>query len=471
MLRPRLLAVLLSAVACAACGTGQSASDASLPVGSTTSPSLSVPSDSQDPYDPAALGDASLLRWVTSFGAPGRDMVYGVTSVGDASVLVGESAMSSADPSARSVWSGFLRRIDAAGTTSWERPLPGAAPGAAMSVAALDDGGVLVGGFASAPESSWVPLRGVLARFDAEGNVRWSREFSDLTHTTVYDVAVFQGRLFAVIGTAERFTIRATDDVLEGEARVSIVEFDADGTELASYSVGQMRSQDSSYMLAASPSSLIYVGDVADGSTLGVAAEVVSFDARMRPRWRAVFDDPVLAGISAVLVAPGAGGQPVVHVGGHFRDSLRVDGRMFKGTTPVRRNGFLAALDDSGAVLEVSTLLPARGGDWATIYALAPLPDGSVLAAGEFIGSMRVADRYYDSSGDLDTLLLRAEFGAVKDVAVFGSSRRDGVLEARVYADCSALLVGAAGGGRNDPNGEDVLLFRRSLEDLRRPPC
>jgi hypothetical protein len=340
-----------------------------------------------------------------------------------------------------------------------------------MSVAALDDGGVLVGGFASAPESSWVPLRGVLARFDAEGNVRWSREFSDLTHTTVYDVAVFQGRLFAVIGTAERFTIRATDDPLDGESRVSLVEFAADGTELASYSVGQMRSQDSSYMLATSPSSLIYVGDVADGSTLGVAAEVVSFDARMRPRWRAVFDDPVLAGISAVLVAPGAGGQPVVHVGGHFRDSLRVDGRMFKGTTPVRRNGFLAALDDSGAVLEVSTLLPARGGDWATIYALAPLPDGSVLAAGEFIGSMRVADRYYDSSGDLDTLLLRAEFGAVKDVAVFGSSRRDGVLEARVYADCSALLVGAAGGGRNDPNGEDVLLFRRSLEDLRRPPC
>lgn len=45
----------------------------------------------------------------------------------------------------------------------------------------------------------------------------------------------------------------------------------------------------------------------------------------------------------------------------------------------------------------------------------------------------------------------------------------DGVLEARVYVDCSALL--AAVGGCNDPNGDDVLLLHRSLEDLRRPPC
>lgn len=64
---------------------------------------------------------------------------------------------------------------------------------------------------------------------------------------------------------------------------------------------------------------------------------------------------------------------------------------------------------------------------------------------------------------------LLAEGAAVADVVIFGSSRRDGVLEARVYVDCSALL--AAVGGCNDPNGDDVLLLHRSLEDLRRPPC
>jgi len=464
MRRLRLLAVLLLA-ACTACGTERSSTGTSLPV------ETPLPPVSSGSYDPAALGDAALVRWATSFGAPGRDMVYGVAPLADATVLVGETAMPSADPAVRSVWSGFLRRIDASGATSWDRPLPGAAPGAAMSVAALEDGGVLVGGFASAPESSWVPLRGVLARFDAGGNVRWSREFSDLRHTTVYDVAVFQGRLFAVLGTAERFSLNATDAVLEGESRVSIVEFDANGIELASYPVGRMRSQDSSYMLAASPSSLVYVGDVDDAATLGVAAEVISFDAALQPRWRIVFDDPVLAGISAVLAAPDGSGRLVVHVGGHFREELRVAGRVFNGTTPVRRNGFIAALDDTGALLEVATLLPAGTGDWSTVYALAPLPDGSVLAAGEFIGSMRVNGRRFDAVGDLDTLLLVAARGTVSDVSVFGSLRRDGVLEVRLYADCSALLVGAAGGGRNEPNGEDVLLFRRSLADLRRPPC
>lgn len=438
--------------------------------GPSSSPSTIADQYSKS-YDTAALGDMGMIRWATSFGTAGRDMVYGVAALGDASVLVGETAMASVNPASSSVWSGFVRRIGPSGATSWEHQLPGAAPGSAMSVAALDDGGVLVGGFASAAAASWVPVRGVLARFDAAGNVLWSREFSDLKHTTVYNVAVFQGRFFAVLGTAERLALRATDGLLDGDSSVSIVEFDAEGGEVAAYLVGKMRSQDSTYLLASSSTELVYVGDINDGSTLGTASEVISFDTQMRPRWRVVFDDPVLAGISAVLVAPDATGRPVVHVGGHFRAALRTGGRIFLGTTPVRRNGFIAAIDSAGTVLGVSTILPANGGDWATIYALAPLPDGSVLATGEFLGSLLIDGRPYAAVGDLDTLLVRATYGAITDVSVFGSMVRDGVHATRVYADCSALLVAATGGGRNDPNGEDVLLFRRTLTDLRLSPC
>jgi len=98
-----------------------------------------------------------------------------------------------------------------------------------------------------------------------------------------------------------------------------------------------------------------------------------------------------------------------------------------------------------------------------------PLPSGRVLAAGEFLAATRLDSLRLTSSGDLDSLLVYLDHGRVLNAEAFGSPTRDGVLEMRRFTDCSFVLVAATGGGRNDPNGEDVLVFRRLLKSMTSP--
>jgi hypothetical protein len=412
--------------------------------------------------------------WSLSFGGPERDMVYDMSTGPGEIYLAGEFSrepnIADDDPTPTGSWLGMVMRLSMEGEMLWQRPLPGATPGMAITTLPLSDG-VLVGGFSGEPQQPWVATQALLAKFTPDGEVVWSKRIARLRHAIVYDLVLHDGRIFAVLGSAQLYTATATDASEESVSEVAIVEFSTDGEIVFEHPVGHMLSQDSSYMLVSSGRHLIYAGDVLNQRSGGVDSEVIAFDNSFVESWRTVLSDPYLVGISALAVGAAAGGgTPVVYVGGHFREQLEVGGRSYRGVSGVRRNGFVAAIDAGGKVGQVVTLLPVDGGDWATVYSIAPLSNGSVLAVGEFLGGVDVSGTTLRSIGDLDSIVIMLNPGAPLVATAYGTSVRDGFLLAKELPDRSVVVVSALGGGRNDPNGEDVLIHRRAPQSTSSNP-
>jgi len=413
---------------------------------------------------PSCARTAQDELWSLNLSTPGRDMLYDLATSADAVYAVGELA---SDTTTSPGWSGKVVKVSLSGEILWTRDLPGATPGLATAALAYESG-VIAGGITGEPERPWFARSAVLSRFSPDGTVLWSKSFSRLRHSILYDLALHNGRIYATLGSTDGYNATSTEPPFTGRSSVSIIELSPSGEILAEHVVGRVLSQDSSYALVSAGEHLVYVGDTINPTTGSADSVVVAFDAGFAPVWRLAISDTVLAGVGTVAVGPGP--DPVIHIGGHFRERLTIAGNSFLGSPAVRRNGFITSITADGTVLGTSVLLPAEGGDWASVYAIAPIGPATALAVGEFVSAVKIGSQVLHSVGGLDSMFFVHSPSALSARST-GTLARDAAMRIALLDDCTVVLVSTAGGGQNDPNGEDVVLSRRSVRGLSGFTC
>jgi hypothetical protein len=418
---------------------------------------------------PSCARTAQDELWSLTLSTPGRDMLYDLATSADAVYAVGELSPTATEAPATPTpgWSGKVVKVSLSGEILWTRDLPGATPGMALTALAYESG-VIVGGITGEPERPWFARSAVLSRFSSDGTVLWSRSISRLRHSVLYDLALHNGKIYATLGSTDGYNTTSTEAPFTGRSSVSIIELSPSGEILAEHVVGRVLSQDSSYVLVSAGENLVYVGDTINPTTGSVESVVIAFAAGFAPVWRITVSDTVLAGVGAVAVGPGP--DPVIYIGGHFRERLTIAGNSFLGSSPVRRNGFITSITSDGTVLDTSVLLPTEGGDWASVYAIAPTGPTTALAVGEFLTAVKIGPQVLRSVGDLDSMYLALSPSGLSARST-GTLVRDAALRIVPLDDCTVVLASIAGGGRNDPNGENVVLSRRSVRGLSGYTC
>lgn len=116
--------------------------------------------------------------WDRSFGGLDADILYAVQETADGGFLL--AGASNSDPSGNKTASAYggddiwLVRLDASGTELWQRSYPsfeGSRQEGAQRIAALADGGFLLGGYFNSTFG--------VSRIDADGNLLWQKTYAD----------------------------------------------------------------------------------------------------------------------------------------------------------------------------------------------------------------------------------------------------------------------------------------------------
>ena len=163
------------------------------------------------------------VRWTRQFGSPSNDQAAGVAVDGAGRVVVvgyADGVLEGASAGSRDA---FVRSYDADGVVRWTRQFGSSASDQARAVAIDVSGAVAVVG--STEGSIGGPNAGdadaFVRTFDAEGAVRWTRQFGTASEDALGDVAVdAAGRLYA-----SGFSDGALVGVSEGERDAILVSY------------------------------------------------------------------------------------------------------------------------------------------------------------------------------------------------------------------------------------------------------
>jgi len=154
--------------------------------------------------------------WTHTFGGTGSDFEEGLSTTQDGGVIVC-GVTNSVGAEYSDAW---LIKLDAAGTSQWQRNYGGSSPDAAMDVMQLSDGSYIFVGI-----TGFHPYNGLICRLDAQGNPLWSRTVQNNGETWLLDVrsTVNHGYVIAGLtgdiayGSSDAFVMRLAPDQAEPE--------------------------------------------------------------------------------------------------------------------------------------------------------------------------------------------------------------------------------------------------------------
>jgi len=263
-------------------------------------------------YDPSGTRE-----WVKQIGLPTvADRAYGVAVDGDGSVYAAgytKGALAGTYAGDKDV---VLVRLDGGGTEVWKKQFGAVGEDKAMAVAAKG-GAVSVAGMTDGTVGTTVPgqttggIDGFLARYDADGTFRWTRQFGTTAEDQAWGVAADAAGNATVSG----LTAGSLFGTLAGDKDVMVARFDATGAITAHDQFGTV-GNDKGANVALDAAGNTYVGGFSDGN---VETNVGQFDALLTKYgpdltrlWTRQFGTVENDGADAfaegnVFVAPGAG--------------------------------------------------------------------------------------------------------------------------------------------------------------------
>lgn len=358
-------------------------------------------------------GPDGTLAWARSAGGPGFDRAHAVQSTVDGGAVVAgrfEETATFGDFTLASAGNGdaFLAAYDADGTVAWAVRAGGADFDQALSVEALDDGGVLVTGefrgdstFGSPPNQVTLSSLGAsdafVARYNADGSLAWVRQAGGASYQAGVALTPYSDGSFVLAGAFlgdVQFVGTATTLLSAGGVDVFLARYDAGGSLAWARGAGGVLDDAAQGIARLSDGSLLAVGTFQGAAIFGLG------EPRETTLASNGLDDLFMARFSAdgaLIWAQGVGGveedlaRDVVAldgggfaVAGLFRDTVTF-GAGYTFTADGANDAFLARLTADGAL------------DWAARAAGSP-KDGAFGVAAYADGSLGLAGRFREEA-------------------------------------------------------------------------
>ncbi len=252
---------------------------------------------------------AARNHWPIQIGSEQADTTYGISAApnGDAVIAAAtEGNLAGENQGQRDV---FLARYSPTGEFLWSWQDGGPKNDSPLGVSVASDGSIYVAGFTEGDFAS--PNQGSadvwLARFDADGNELWRRQFGGPAWDRGFDVAAFDGGAY-ITGYTSSSLDPATDlDGFDGFA----AKFDADGNQQWIRHIGT-DATDWGQGSALAPDGGLYVTGYTEGDLGGAnAGDKDLFVVRLRPdgsqAWAAQLGTSALDWTQGVGLGPDGG--------------------------------------------------------------------------------------------------------------------------------------------------------------------
>lgn len=362
----------------------------------------------------AKLSPAGEVQWARAIGGSGHDFGTGIGVSPDGKIIIlgvfaDDVQVGGRILRARGPQDTLLAALSADGEPLWARGL--SSPVWDMGTAlALDANGdiVVAGSFSGTLDvgdrigeqvlHSGGDADAFVARFGADGAPVWARRLGGEGWDEATGVAVDREGRAVVVGSSTDTTTGATTNAVGGSAFVAV--HGPGGEELWSQRMGERGTQ--AQGVAVGPDRRILVAGCFEGevSLGGPALEsaggqdlfVASYDSTGEHVWSRGSGGPEADCARAILVT---GTGDFVVAGAFSGDPAR-------GGPGQNRDIFFARHDAAGKLLwSVGALAPGAG-----TRSIAMAPDGRLLAAGAFLGSMRLGGMTLESAGGFDAFIV-----------------------------------------------------------------
>jgi hypothetical protein len=376
--------------------------------------------------------------WTRQFGTTGTDEAYGVAVAADGSVYVAGRTSGALEGSLAGGTDAFVRKYDAAGNVVWTRQFGTTAAEIALGVAVSGDGSVYVVGQTGGVlgDSSAGSADAFVRKYDANGNVVWTRQFGTITVDIATGVAVaVDGSVFVVGNTGG-----VLGDSSSGSVDAFVRKYDANGNVVWTRQFGTTDEDIASGVAVAVDGSVYVAGETEGGLEGSIAggfdAFVRKYDAAGSVVWTRQFGTAADDGASGVAVAGDGSVSVVGYTGGVLGDS-----------SAGGFDAFVRMYDAAGNVVWTRQF-GTTAGDFASGVAAA---DGSVYVAGHTLGDLEgdtagSADafvRTYDAAGNV---VWTRQFGTTAADFASGVAAADGsvYVAGRTLGDLEGDSAGGA---------------------------
>lgn len=395
----------------------------------------------------SCAGEGLNAGWRVSRGGEERDVVYSVEAFENSTYVGGQISVK--HPDGEWVWEPFVEKLDQNGESLWIKRFTDSRPGTIVNMVSYKDSIVAVGYFETGTKQV-----GFATRIAPDGSLIWERIFQNYRYTTAHDVATDGENVAIIISSAEKRVVSSTERGVGGDNFVALAVLDGDGVEANRVELGELISEDSTYLIEKIWDGWVYAGEKRAGESIN--GELIYLDSGFRKIWQRDIHDDNLVGIENLGKVLEKTGTTLLHVVGHYKTKLLIGGQETR-ENPSRRNGFLATFTKTGEVVNLNTLNP--NGGWATIYSADGLKDGSIVAVGEYDGQVSFdgeTDASYYAKGDRDSIIMVVRNGEIDKIMTFDEPERDGIFSVKTSKNCQIVIGGVIGGGERDPGGEDI---------------
>ena len=182
------------------------------------------------------LDGSGNLLWEQNYGGPGEERAYGIVLTADGgAVIAGASNSSSGDvPSNNGSYDNWVIKTDGNGNIVWNHVLGSSTEDRAFALSALQDGGVLVAGFASSSNggvgSNYGSKDAWLVKLDAGGQLVWEKNFGGSLDDRFYAVIELADGGFAGAGFSTSSNIDLPGN--NGEQDLWVVRLSPDSLQI-----------------------------------------------------------------------------------------------------------------------------------------------------------------------------------------------------------------------------------------------
>ena len=408
------------------------------------------PADIADSAELAIVELAERSGWSIQVGTDKPDTTYGASASPDAGVVVAAATEGSLAGENQGQRDAYLARYSSGGELVWSLQVGGPHNDSPLGVSVATDGSIYVAGFTDGDFAS--PNQGSadvwLARFDADGNELWRRQFGDPGWDRGFDVSAFDDGAYVTGYTASVLHPGTDRGGFDGFA----AKYDATGNQQWIRQIGT-DATDWAQGSALAPDGGLYVTGYSEGSLNGAnAGDKDLFAVRLRPDGSMAWATQL--GSTALDWTQGAGAGP----GG---------GMLVAGST----EGSFAA-DHAGERDMLVVLLDADGNErwrWqagteGTDTAFEVRQSGDfIVVTGSTAGSL---DGPGDAFGDRDAVLVWLDLnGNLVEVDQFGTSAVDEATGLDVSVDGAVVWSGYTFGSfeREGAGEADLMLGRLTL--------
>jgi len=244
------------------------------------------------------------LKWTQQFGTPSFDEVGGVAVYGSSIYVVGTTYGIFSGQTSKGEGDAFVRKYDAYGNLKWTRQFGTPSNDFAEGVAVYGSSVYVVGStFGVLPgQTNKGGYDAFVRKYDAYGNVKWTRQFGTSGEDYAYGVAVYGSSVYVVGRTMGAFSGQTSKGV--GDAFVR--KYDAYGNVKWTRQFGT--SSDDLAVGVAVYSSSIYVVGITEGAFSGQTSKGVGdafvrkYDAYGNVKWTRQFGTSAEDDASSVAV-------------------------------------------------------------------------------------------------------------------------------------------------------------------------